>query len=81
MPPTWPTLGRHFEAAEIGTTETDAEVGRGGLEESVTFLPEWRPIPAQEIGRRRVRCAFISECLPSAGCLSPSKQGARVRRF
>src|SRR6266550_8509008 len=33
-----------------------------GLRESVTFLPEWRPIPAQVIGRRRVRCAFISEC-------------------
>src|SRR6266550_4124166 len=30
-----------------------------GLRESVTFLPEWRPIPAQEIGRRSVRCAFI----------------------
>ena len=25
-------IGRYFEAAEIGTTETDSEVGRGGLE-------------------------------------------------
>src|SRR5688572_3685895 len=41
-----------------------------GLSESVTFLPECRPIPAHEIERRRVRCAFIRVSGRGVGVLS-----------
>src|SRR5215204_5883685 len=41
-----------------------------GLSESVTFFPECRPIPAHEIERRRVRCAFIRVSGRGVGVLS-----------
>src|ERR687887_2776077 len=31
-----------------------------GVSGRLTLLPEWRPIPTQEICRRRVRCASIA---------------------
>src|SRR5688572_9527580 len=41
-----------------------------GLSDSVTFLPECRPIPAHEIERRSVRCAFIRVSGRGIGVLS-----------
>jgi hypothetical protein len=46
------------------------ESAGAGFSERVTFLPECRPIPAHEIERRRVRCAFIRVSGGGAGVLS-----------
>src|SRR6478736_4819941 len=44
------------------------EFGAAGLSERVTFLPEWRPIPAQDVDRRSVRCRSMSlPCSLGAG--------------
>src|SRR6266850_1837038 len=82
MPPTCPTFAGTSRPPRSERRKRTPKSGGAGFRESVTFLPEWRPIPAHVMGRRSVRCAFISAIESSGeGFLLPSNQNARASRL
>ena len=68
---------RHLEAAEIGASETDTEVGWGRLERKRDLLAGMETNPRAGIDRRSVRCAFIRSRTREGRC--PERKQRRCR--
>src|SRR5678815_2665741 len=70
MPPTCLTVAGTSRPPRSERRKRMPASAGAGFSDRVTFLPECRPIPAHEIERRRVRCAFIRVSGLGVGVLS-----------
>src|SRR3954467_9561720 len=76
MPPTCCTVAGTSSPPRSARRKRIPAPAGAGRSESATFLPECRPIPAQAMDRRSVRCAFIKVLDRKGSLLNTSNGGA-----